>query len=165
MYNIEELNVRLLSELKEIAEDLGVKNYKKLPKKELIYKILDQQAIMPDTDLPEPKKAPKENTNIKRDEKKDGNDKPKEDDRRRPRKRENVTDPQVPVTSTTASTPKESPKPASQPQKSEGLLDTFKREVSGAKTGATENAPETEIKRESTPREKNLLQRRVKKSL
>lgn len=153
MYNIEELNVRLLSELKEIAEDLGVKNYKKLPKKELIYKILDQQAIMPETDLPEPKKAPKENTNIKRDEKKDGNDKPKEDDRRRPRKRENVTDPQVPVTSTTASTPKEAPKPASQPQKSEGLLDTFKREVSGAKTGATENAPETEIKRESTPRE------------
>ncbi|WP_347157861.1 transcription termination factor Rho [Pontibacter chitinilyticus] len=45
MYNIEELKDRLLSELKEIAEDLGVKNFKKLSKQDLIYKILDQQAI------------------------------------------------------------------------------------------------------------------------
>jgi transcription termination factor Rho len=48
MYKIEELNLRLLSELKEIAEDMGIKGYKKLPKKELIYKILDQQAIAPE---------------------------------------------------------------------------------------------------------------------
>ncbi|MES2731381.1 MAG: transcription termination factor Rho [Bacteroidota bacterium] len=48
MYNIEELNFKLLSELKEIAEQLGVNNFKKLAKKELIYKILDQQAIMPE---------------------------------------------------------------------------------------------------------------------
>ena len=47
MYTIQDLNVRLLSELKEIAEELGVDNYKKLPKKELIYKILDQQASNP----------------------------------------------------------------------------------------------------------------------
>jgi len=46
MYSIDELNVSLLSELKEIAEKLGVKNYKKLPKKDLIYKILDQQAVV-----------------------------------------------------------------------------------------------------------------------
>ncbi len=61
MYNIDELNVRLLSELKEIAEDLGVKNYKKLAKKDLIYKILDQQAITPENDLPD--KKPVENQN------------------------------------------------------------------------------------------------------
>ena len=52
MYNIEELEVRLLSELKEIAENLGVPNVKKLQKKELIYKILDQQAVMPENTLP-----------------------------------------------------------------------------------------------------------------
>jgi transcription termination factor Rho len=52
MYKIEELNLRLLSELKEIAEEMGIKNFKKLPKKELIYKILDQQAVMPDSALP-----------------------------------------------------------------------------------------------------------------
>ncbi len=55
MYNIEELNVRLLSELKEIAEELGVKNFKKLVKKDLVYKILDQQAITPENDLPDKK--------------------------------------------------------------------------------------------------------------
>jgi len=47
MYNIDDLNVRLLSELKEIAEELGVKNFKKLAKKDLIYKILDYQAANP----------------------------------------------------------------------------------------------------------------------
>ena len=52
MYNIEELNLKLLSELKEIAEKLGVSQYKKLPKKELIYKILDQQALLPESELP-----------------------------------------------------------------------------------------------------------------
>ncbi|MCG8476621.1 MAG: transcription termination factor Rho [Cytophagales bacterium] len=59
MYNIEELNMQLLSELRDIAEELGLKNYKKLPKKELIYKILDQQAIIPESELPQ-KKLPKE---------------------------------------------------------------------------------------------------------
>ncbi|MEQ8242719.1 transcription termination factor Rho [Fulvivirga sp.] len=57
MYTIEELNVRLLSELKEIAEEMSLKNFKKLSKEELIYKILDQQAILPENDLPK-KKAP-----------------------------------------------------------------------------------------------------------
>lgn len=52
MYNIEELKLRLLSELKEIAETLGVSNFKKLNKQDLIYAILDQQAITPDEKLP-----------------------------------------------------------------------------------------------------------------
>ena len=47
MYTIQDLNVQLLSELKEIADKLGLENYKKLPKKELIYKILDFQASNP----------------------------------------------------------------------------------------------------------------------
>lgn len=53
MYNIEELNLKLISELKEIAEKLDVKNSKKLTKEELVYKILDQQAINPTAVLPE----------------------------------------------------------------------------------------------------------------
>jgi len=52
MYNIEELDLKLLSELREIAEKLEVPNFKKLLKGELIYKILDHQALMPE-------KAPK----------------------------------------------------------------------------------------------------------
>jgi transcription termination factor Rho len=55
MYNIEELRIRLLSELKEIAEELGVKNSKNLKKDELVYAILDQQAIIPEQALPKKK--------------------------------------------------------------------------------------------------------------
>jgi transcription termination factor Rho len=53
MYTLEELEVRLMSELKAIAEQIGVKNYSRAPKKELIYKILDQQAVLPDSKLPQ----------------------------------------------------------------------------------------------------------------
>ncbi|MEX2335894.1 MAG: transcription termination factor Rho [Fulvivirga sp.] len=93
MYTIEELNVRLLSELKEIAEELGLKNYKKLSKQELIYKILDQQAVIPENQLPkkktsEPSDQPKVLEN-KQDRPKQ--DRPKADKpANRPRKRENV---------------------------------------------------------------------------
>jgi len=45
MHTIDELNLKLLSELKEMAEGMGVKNAKKLAKEELVYKILDQQAV------------------------------------------------------------------------------------------------------------------------
>ena len=55
MYNIEELKIRLLSELKEIAEELGVKNFKTLKKDDLVYAILDQQAITPEKALPKKK--------------------------------------------------------------------------------------------------------------
>ena len=53
MYTLEELEVRLMSELKAIAEKIGVKNYSRSPKKELIYKILDQQAVLPESELPQ----------------------------------------------------------------------------------------------------------------
>ncbi|EJF53553.1 transcription termination factor Rho [Saprospira grandis DSM 2844] len=45
MYNILQLNEMLVPQLRDIAERLQVKSYKRLPKKELIYKILDAQAI------------------------------------------------------------------------------------------------------------------------
>ena len=47
MYTIDDLNIRLISELRDLAETLGVKNYRKLTKEELVYKILDEQAINP----------------------------------------------------------------------------------------------------------------------
>jgi transcription termination factor Rho len=52
MYTIEELNIRLISELKAIADELGVNGTAALSKKELVYKILDQQAILPESKLP-----------------------------------------------------------------------------------------------------------------
>ncbi len=45
MYDILELNKKLVSELKEIAKELKIKRIETLRKQDLIYKILDQQAI------------------------------------------------------------------------------------------------------------------------
>jgi transcription termination factor Rho len=47
MYDILELNDKLLNELKEIARLMDIQNYDELRKQELIYKILDQQALNP----------------------------------------------------------------------------------------------------------------------
>jgi len=73
MYTIDDLNVRLLSELKEIAEGMGVKNAKKLTKQDLVYKILDQQAVLGDAGTPEAQPAAEPERKM------------------RPRRRENVT--------------------------------------------------------------------------
>ena len=54
MHTLDELTVRLLSELIEIAEGLGLKNAKKESKKDLIYKILDIQATLPESEVSAP---------------------------------------------------------------------------------------------------------------
>jgi transcription termination factor Rho len=76
MYTIDDLNVKLLSELKDIADGMGIKNARKLQKQELVYKILDEQAVKGD-DKPAKKEesAPSNNNNERR---------------MRPRRRENV---------------------------------------------------------------------------
>ena len=45
MYDILELSKKLLPELKDIAKDLQIKKAESLKKQDLIYKILDQQAV------------------------------------------------------------------------------------------------------------------------
>ncbi|MEY5049715.1 MAG: hypothetical protein RLZZ175_3074 [Bacteroidota bacterium] len=57
MYNIDELNDKLLSELRELAETIGLKKYKSLSKEDLIYKILDQQAVLPQAEIDKIKKS------------------------------------------------------------------------------------------------------------
>ena len=46
MYNIIQLNDKDLSELQEIAKELGLKKVSSLKKEELVYRILDEQAIV-----------------------------------------------------------------------------------------------------------------------
>ncbi|MDH5367075.1 MAG: transcription termination factor Rho [Cyclobacteriaceae bacterium] len=126
MYKIEELNFKLLSELKEIAEQLGISNYKKLGKQDLIYKILDQQAITPESELPSKKE--------KDDESKD---KPKKKLTRV--KRENVKKEEKEE--------KEIPEKGETKDKelsSQELLETFDIELdkSSVSFDATENKPE-----------------------
>jgi transcription termination factor Rho len=47
MYKIEELDMMLMSELRGLAKEFAIPGTNDLPKQELIYKILDKQAIMP----------------------------------------------------------------------------------------------------------------------
>ena len=54
MYDIIELNEKLVSELKEIAKDLNIGKYEKLKKQDLIYQILDTQAMLPTKEAPKP---------------------------------------------------------------------------------------------------------------
>ncbi len=55
MYDILELNKKLLTELRQVAKELNVKRVESFKKQDLIYKILDEQAIQ----VTESKKAPK----------------------------------------------------------------------------------------------------------
>jgi transcription termination factor Rho len=50
MYDIVELNSKLVSELREIAKELSVPKVEKLLKQDLIYQILDQQALIPQSE-------------------------------------------------------------------------------------------------------------------
>ncbi len=66
MYDILELNKKLLPELKDIAKEMNIKKFENLRKQDLIYQILDQQAI---NSVNESKGKPKEKKDFKRPEK------------------------------------------------------------------------------------------------
>lgn len=57
MYDILELNKKLVSELRQIAKELNIKKADSLRKQDLIYKILDQQAINATEDSKSEKKS------------------------------------------------------------------------------------------------------------
>ncbi len=61
MYDILELNKMLVADLRQIAKDLKIKRVDTLRKQDLIYKILDQQAISATEPKKAIKKEPKEN--------------------------------------------------------------------------------------------------------
>ncbi len=94
MYTLDDLSVMLLSELRDIAEQLGIKNAKKTAKQDLIYKILDQQATMPESEIKKIKEgnvsaAPQseETPNEEKTEEKEGKEKEKE--HKKPRREDN----------------------------------------------------------------------------
>ena len=59
MYNILELNEKELTELKVIAKELGIRKIDSFAKEDLVYKILDRQAILNSTEKATTKKAEK----------------------------------------------------------------------------------------------------------
>ncbi|MGB1248283.1 MAG: transcription termination factor Rho [Chitinophagales bacterium] len=85
MYDILQLNDMLVPELKEIADKLSVKGFKKLTKQDLILSILDAQALNPDA-VKEIKKAePKKEKPTKAE-------KPKREPKKRTPKKETAKD-------------------------------------------------------------------------
>lgn len=77
MYDILELNKKLVPELKEIAKELNIKKIESFKKQDLIYKILDQQAIVASEMKGSDKKAIRKRSN-----KKDENQATKEEPRK-----------------------------------------------------------------------------------
>lgn len=63
-YDIIELNGKLLTELKEIAKELDIKKVNNLKKQDLIYKILDHQALNPPPKQEKESAAPKASADI-----------------------------------------------------------------------------------------------------
>src|SRR3954454_5304024 len=64
MYDILQLNDMLVPELQDIAEQLSISNVKKLNKQDLIYKILDSQAVGA-TEKPAAAEKPKRKRTVK----------------------------------------------------------------------------------------------------
>ena len=79
MYDILQLNDMLVPQLKDLAEKLSVKNVKKLSKQELIYKILDQQAILNKSAVPDDEDEAKSQEPKKRGRKPGSTNKAKEE--------------------------------------------------------------------------------------
>ena len=51
MFDIIQLNEKLLPELKDIAKKMSIESFDQLKKQDLIYKILDHQALNPEINL------------------------------------------------------------------------------------------------------------------
>ena len=135
MLDILQLNDMLVPELKELAEELGLKGYKRLNKQELIYKILDHQAVAgkEKESSPAPEPVAPETENEKKEEakparkprtrgrsEKDGEDKSGGKPRRRARRRkEEGTEKEAPVQEEVAevSTPEQAEAPAAKKER------------------------------------------------
>ena len=63
MYDIEKLNNKKVSELREIADELNIQKSDKLKKQELVYKILDEQALKPSSESADKEKLKKPRNN------------------------------------------------------------------------------------------------------
>lgn len=137
MYTLDDLSVRLLSELREIAEGLGVKGAKKAAKKDLIYSILDHQATLPDSEVEKLKKQTEKAPEAAEEPKKE-----KEEPKPR-RKRQNV-----------AKVVEEASKSA------EDLLDSFDLSVEDSGSKGEDKKPDKAEKAENTDKEKSEPKKR-----
>ncbi|MEJ2595337.1 MAG: transcription termination factor Rho [bacterium] len=146
MYDIVELNGKLVAELREIAQKLNIPKTEKLLKKDLIYKILDQQALHPSKDMLDKEVKDKSKNSQKKTGKTDAakSNAGKEDNKKgeeKPRRR---------------GRPRKKPELAASSMPKKELTEMADESISGGKTKAPESkAPPVEKKDkadEKTPR-------------
>ena len=165
MYTIQDLNVQLLSELKEIAEKLGLENYKKLPKKELIYKILDFQASNPVEEKPKESPVKKKEPRVKAPKvEKDSKTKPPREGKKKKLsfKRENVK-------KTNESASDKENDSSTDKMSAEDLLESISNDFNPSlpsfdtdTSKSNKDTEDTEVKKEE-PREKRFDQKKPKR--
>ncbi len=158
MYDIIELNSKLVSDLREIAKELGIPKHDKLLKQDLIYKILDQQALNPSSDdlakeqntdtskrkkRGRPRKAESETKDSKD---KDTDQKP----RRRGRPRKDETDQDKKETKTPVNTGVEKPEESKVQQPKQ------KEDAEKTETATSEKRPEQRQRDHRTDTSRNL---------
>ncbi len=156
MYDILQLNDMLVPELRELAENLELKGYKRLNKKELIYKILDEQAIAGD----------KKEATAPADNKKEARPTPKPKPKAKPKARAAKPKQEKPVEKETA------PEKVEANETKEEIIDETpgeerrrkaRRRVDKAELEAQKRTSEEEQKESPEPREKRSSEREPRK--
>ncbi len=95
MYDILQLNDKLVTELRAIAKELGVKRTSTLNKQDLIYKILDQQALTAEAPTEEVPEKPKRRPATKKQETKARPGRPKKSPKPEEQKRKEQPEPKA----------------------------------------------------------------------
>jgi len=109
MYDILQLNEMLVPELREIAEKLEIKSYKKLTKQDLIYKILDYQAIAGGSATAKPKVAKAPRVKSEAEKPRVRKRKPKESEDKKPAKKQRTPEPVAEAVAEKSAVKKEAP--------------------------------------------------------
>lgn len=148
MYDILQLNEMLVPELKDLAASLNLKGYKSLSKQDLIYKILDEQAIAEkDSAVVDPK--PKKRGRPPKAKSSDA-EKPAPKKRGRPKKEVSETEEAAPA----------APKKRGRPRKTEAEKQADTPAKKQTKEAAQKSAETKEVASESTSKEQDTPRRR-----
>ncbi len=157
MYDIIELNGKLVSELRDIAKQLNIPKVDKLLKQDLIYKILDHQALNPTEEVLQKEKKEAKKTRGKRARiaKVLENKKPAGSKEERPQKAESKPAPkETPKAAPKAETPQKPIQKEAAPvkEKTEAPKETPASEVKAKEVKAKENKPQERERRNDRPR-------------
>ena len=179
MYNIDELNAMPIEQLKEVAQNMGIKKVDSTEQETLIYQVLDQQAIESAANAPEPPKRRRERIRqVKQVAKSDGNTVTKDDAKPRKVKSKKSDDEQpqaaaeVNLTAPAAEADNEQPKPAPKrrgrkPKAAQAPAEPEPQPALQAdneeKSGEPEKAgTETDVRTQDTPKRRGRKPKREK---